>query len=357
LKKRIAYLSRFDHDEALERAIARDEHPRPEHWTLVTRQGAVLFARGMVGAAGAPSPALPLASRLPRLTAAARFFEQAHDNYDILVASGEDVGLAAAMMAHARQSEIPIFIITHGFIFHEEPALAMVRRMANVHFLCLTEWVRSSLESRFGIPRERLSCTGWPIDTEFFRPLARTPGVRPLIVSAGTASRDYGTLVRAVRDCPVDVYIAADSAWFAEPLDISRNDLPAHVRVASCGAYTRLRQLYADASFVVVPIYPTPPPCGTSVIGEAMAMGRAVVATHSESSNDFVVDGETGFHVRPGEPHDLRAAIDTLVANPALAERMGAAARVRALRVFSHDAFTGRLSAAIGLNGQPPLLG
>jgi glycosyltransferase involved in cell wall biosynthesis len=62
---------------------------------------------------------------------------------------------------------------------------------------------------------------------------------------------------------------------------------------------------------------------------EAMAHGRAVVATAVGGLPDMVVDGETGLLVPPGDGAALRAAIDRLLADPELRRRLGAAARAR----------------------------
>ncbi|HYY33038.1 MAG TPA: glycosyltransferase family 4 protein [Gaiellaceae bacterium] len=60
---------------------------------------------------------------------------------------------------------------------------------------------------------------------------------------------------------------------------------------------------------------------------EAMAHGRAVVATAVGGLPDMVVDGETGLLVPPRDPRALRAAIDRLLADPELRRRLGAAAK------------------------------
>jgi len=82
---------------------------------------------------------------------------------------------------------------------------------------------------------------------------------------------------------------------------------------------------------------------------EAMACGAAVVATATGGIPEVVVDGETGLLVpfEPGdavtrEPADpagfareIAERVNRLVAEPALAERMGAAGRARAVEHFS----------------------
>lgn len=63
---------------------------------------------------------------------------------------------------------------------------------------------------------------------------------------------------------------------------------------------------------------------------EAMAAGRPVVASAVGGLADIVVDGVTGLHVRPGDTGQLRNALERLVADRSLRERLGAAGRARA---------------------------
>src|SRR5260370_37495565 len=63
-------------------------------------------------------------------------------------------------------------------------------------------------------------------------------------------------------------------------------------------------------------------PCPT-VAMEAMVMGKPVIATRSGGLSDIVVDGETGFRVPPGDPYELRKAIQCLSADPARRKHVG----------------------------------
>lgn len=71
---------------------------------------------------------------------------------------------------------------------------------------------------------------------------------------------------------------------------------------------------------------------------EAMALGVPVVASAVGGVPEAVVDGETGLLVRSGGDAAFAGAITRLLADPDLAERMGAASRERVERSFSLDA-------------------
>lgn len=67
---------------------------------------------------------------------------------------------------------------------------------------------------------------------------------------------------------------------------------------------------------------------GMSRVGiEAYATGTPIIATKIGTMAEFVRHGQTGFHVRPGDPADLAATVRRAWAEPTLLRDAGAAAR------------------------------
>jgi len=71
------------------------------------------------------------------------------------------------------------------------------------------------------------------------------------------------------------------------------------------------------------------------VLVEAMAMGRAIVATAVGGVPDIVLPGETGLLVAPANPVALADAVRALLDDPERGARLGAAGRARAESSFS----------------------
>lgn len=67
---------------------------------------------------------------------------------------------------------------------------------------------------------------------------------------------------------------------------------------------------------------------------EAMACGRAVVASAVGGVPEVVVDGETGLLVPPGDSQKLEAALEALIVDPEMRRGMGVAGRTRAKLLF-----------------------
>jgi L-malate glycosyltransferase len=78
---------------------------------------------------------------------------------------------------------------------------------------------------------------------------------------------------------------------------------------------------------------------------EYMAAGRAIVATAVGASSELIEDGVQGLLVRAGDAAGLAAAVRRLLEDPALAARLGAAARIKAEQYHSHSARARRFEA------------
>jgi glycosyltransferase involved in cell wall biosynthesis len=76
------------------------------------------------------------------------------------------------------------------------------------------------------------------------------------------------------------------------------------------------------------------------VAREAMAYGRPVVASSVGGLLDAIEDGVTGVRVPPRDPPALRAALESLLADPERRRSLGAAAREAARARFSWEAAT-----------------
>jgi glycosyltransferase involved in cell wall biosynthesis len=98
--------------------------------------------------------------------------------------------------------------------------------------------------------------------------------------------------------------------------------------------------LFRSARAVIVPSV-WADPCPTVVL-EAMAAGRPVVAAASGGILDMVVDGRTGLLFPPGDVTALTKALAAVLGDPDAAQRFGIAGRERA-REFTVSAIVERI--------------
>lgn len=218
-------------------------------------------------------------------------------------------------------------------------------------FLVYSTWQKQFIETRWGLPPERVVFTPFMVDTRFFAPalVAPQPGGAPIICSVGLEARDYPTLLQAVDGLNAEVVIAAASPWSKRTDNTAGQRIPPNVTVRRFSQY-ELRQLYADSAFMVMPLQNVEFQAGVTAILEAMAMGRAVICSRTPGQTDVIVDGETGIYVPHGDPHALRAAIDYLASHPDVAAHMGQAGRRRVEQSMNLDCYVERLAQLVRLD-------
>jgi glycosyltransferase involved in cell wall biosynthesis len=144
------------------------------------------------------------------------------------------------------------------------------------------------------------------------------PAEPPEVLYVGRLSpeKNIDTLVEAVGD--LNLVVAGDG-----PL---RERVP---HALGAVPHAEVERLLERASVLVAP-------CEREGFGlaaaEAMAFGRPVVAAAGGALLDLVADGETGLLVPPRDAPAMRAAVQELLGDPELRERLGLAGRELAPR-------------------------
>ena len=177
-----------------------------------------------------------------------------------------------------------------------------------------------------GLPRERLVVGLGSFTAEknlglAIEALARLPAPRPALAWVGNV--DHGGTVSAMT-----ALAAARGVPFAPHLRIPDAEVIALLNRASVMVYT-----------------PRLEPFGLAPI-EAAACGLPVVAVAEGGVRETVLDDETGLLVA-STPEAVAAAVARLLADPALARRLGTAGRANAVRRWSLEAATDRVEQAL----------
>lgn len=170
---------------------------------------------------------------------------------------------------------------------------------------------------RFGIPESKLRFV--PMYTTLDRP-ERAAHNEGYVFAIGRSGRDWETLLRAAPQFAAPLRLVAGSG------DRLPGPIPPGVQVSRDLSLEEGRELMRRAAVVVVPLLPAERSTGQVVLFEAMAMGKPVVATRATGTVDYVRDGENGWLVEPGEASALADAVNRLLRDPALAQRLAEAA-------------------------------
>jgi glycosyltransferase involved in cell wall biosynthesis len=243
-------------------------------------------------------------------------------------------------------------------------SLALDRRTARfgcAGMVAVSDYVRGCAHRRLKFPLGKIELLYNPIDTDALaRPpsrgreeLLRECGLDAdslVLLSVGRVSPQKG-LVHALRAMPailarhpsahlVSAGPASDSEWL-ERLKAEARALGVDARLHFLGARRDVTDLLRACDLFVFPsLYEG---LGIALV-EAMAAGRACVATRTGPIPEVVSDGVDGWLVPPGDAGALAEAACALLDDPARREAMGRAAARTALARFQPQAAADKLA-------------
>jgi glycosyltransferase involved in cell wall biosynthesis len=256
----------------------------------------------------------------------------------------------AAMVADiATAHRVPLVVSAHGsdVFLAERSALAGAFARATLEAAARVTACSEDLRRRavaLGAREARTRTVPYGVDAEAFpapaapelRARLGAPGGARLVLALGrlVEKKGLGTLVEAAAGTSGVHVAVAGAGDLRESLARRIEELRAPVSLVGPLDRTEVAGALALADVVAVPsvvdragnVDGLP-----NTLLEAMAAGRAVVASRVAGIPDVIVDGVNGILVPPGDVAALRAAVGRLVADEALRARLGAAARATAI--------------------------
>jgi glycosyltransferase involved in cell wall biosynthesis len=217
---------------------------------------------------------------------------------------------------------------------------AAVRSAAAV--LCPSPTQRADVIDSFGLDESRVHLVELGVDERFFTASTAPPEDFVLAVGKDLA-RDYRTLAAATAAGGFRTILVA------HPRNVEGLQVPRSLEVRHDVDWDELRDLYARAACVVLPLREPRASVGTDGSGltaalEAMASGKAVVASQRPALETYVEEGRTGVLVPAEDPGRLAAAVRGVLEDPVAAAAMGAAARSAVEQRLNTRALAGRLA-------------
>lgn len=210
-----------------------------------------------------------------------------------------------------------------------------------------------ALSRGVGVPSRTTIIPGAGVDKDEFAALPPPCNAIPRAAYVGRLIRSKGveTLVEAHRIL-AERGVALDLTICGAP-DTSNPDRVTAETLADwrqrhgirlAGHIVDVRTVWADADIAAVPTLG-----GEGIpraLLEAAACARPIVASDVSGCRHFVRDGVEGFLIAAGDPARLADRLERLVADPALRERMGIAARERFLSGYTTEAVEAALCEA-----------
>ena len=221
----------------------------------------------------------------------------------------------------------------------------------------VSEGVRTSLIERGFAPAQCLAIPNGITLERFPESLLpprwqdREPAI--LMVSRFARQKDHATLIHALallRDrglTPALHLAGAGSERLLRQARVLAERLGLNAQVRFLGNVSNLpERLAATQVFVLSTRWEGMP----LALVEAMAAGCACVATDVVGVREVIDQGRTGLLVPPGDATALADALQQVLLDPAMAARLGAAARAQALKAHGHELMWQRYRALL-MNG------
>jgi colanic acid/amylovoran biosynthesis glycosyltransferase len=250
---------------------------------------------------------------------------------------------------------VPFTFTAHGYDIHRRPPADFAQRAAAAAALVTVSRANARyVVKNFGLRRSRLRVIPCGVDTERFRPQARSPGDAawreepPLLVCVArlVPVKNLGLLLEAcaellARAVRFRCVIVGDGKSRDElEATQARLGLEDAVELIGPAEQSAVLDWWQRASVAVLTSEQEGMPVS---LMEAAACGVPAVATAVGGIPELVEDGVTGLLAPPGDRPALVAALERLLQDAELAARMGKAARQRALKRFSVRRQVGRL--------------
>src|SRR5260221_1384787 len=126
--------------------------------------------------------------------------------------------------------------------------------------------------------------------------------------------------------------VVKDEAYKGSILVMARNDPALRERVTYLGFYPDVREVMAAADVMVISSYFE----SLSMVAlEAMSMQRAVVSTNVGGPSETMIDGVTGYLVKPRDAKALADRVIMLLKDSTLRQKMGRAGRRHVIDHFT----------------------
>ncbi len=264
-----------------------------------------------------------------------------------LFCMSERVGTPIAALSPARPARRRWTRFT-SWSARQEGAVTRLRLLPRMGRIIVHSSAQRECLVRLGADPARVQFLPYAVDQRFFAPPSNCARERFVLSLGEPRGRHYATLFAALAGTNIHAVVLASGLAYARQARRELADLPpVNVALRPPLPHDALRQLYAQAAFVVLPLRDAPHTAGATTLLETMCMARAAVVTRSAGIRDYAIDGETAVMV-DDDPVALRAAIVQLWNEPERARRLGDGARQRVEAELSFEQYVDGLAGILG---------
>ncbi|MBC8748216.1 MULTISPECIES: glycosyltransferase family 4 protein [Paraburkholderia] len=251
---------------------------------------------------------------------------------DVIWTHTEQEWLSAALMLllcerKPRRGASPLLLAQSVWLLDKWPSYGIARRWLYRKLMTRADRLTTLASENAGLCQRYFNRDATPLlyglntrDFPVTPPTQWTPRTPLRIAAIGNdRDRDWETLIKAVGNDPRYTVKLATRRRIPASLRAS------NVEIALFSGIKKQHELYDWADVIVVPLRPNSHASGITVMLEAAAVGKPMVATDVGALRDYFPADEAAY-VPPFNPQALRDALDRLAAEPVEALRQAQAA-------------------------------
>ena len=267
---------------------------------------------------------------------------------DVVFSTVDTVGIPALLLRRAGALRPPLVYAAIGLPERLERLRSARMRRLYASALASCEAVIAYSEHEVEVLREwverhgaraRVEFVPFGVDVESLRPGSAEPGDDVVSVGADP-HRDFALLVGVAKRLPEASFRIVTTAEHARALPL----LPPNVAIETDLPFDEMRARLAAARVVALPVRENSYSGATTVLLQALALGKPVVVTRTRAiaSGYGLVDGESCRLVAPGDEDAFERAVTELLDDDELARALGAAGRVTVERELGRERWVDR---------------
>jgi glycosyltransferase involved in cell wall biosynthesis len=260
--------------------------------------------------------------------------------------------LSLALLNHP---EIKIFAISHTFVNIDKKSLSHRWSYAKIDkLICLTSLHKENILEHLPVSEQQIEVLPNYVDCERFSPLRRSESLRrefgavPGVPLIGIASRldpqkgqDYALEAMAwlkKKNIPGRLIVVGENTLnetdYLKVLRTQARRLDITDRVQFTGYREDMESIMASLDILLMPSH-----CETfgRVLIEAMASKTAVIATNAGGVPNIIESGKNGLLVPPHDPVGLARAMESLILDPVLRDRLQESAYFKVRSAYAKD--------------------
>jgi glycosyltransferase involved in cell wall biosynthesis len=220
--------------------------------------------------------------------------------------------------------------------------------------ICFSSTQADLWAKTFEVEKDLFTVVPYAMDCDFYPLQELRSSETPSVISVGRdVGRDFGTLLKSIEN--KEAHLKLVTLPYLLPDSVKK--FP-NVEVKERLSYEELFSLYGGASLAVVPLesgltYPS----GIRAVMEAMLVGTPVIATYTPVLAEYFNHEEDLLFVDPESEQSLSEAIDLLLANHELRDRLRSNARKKMEQSYALSVYVNALEETLVALDDPQVVG